>query len=64
MRNKRKEIFIDPSKEIPKIQEDKSKKPNRLQDCFKYFSKNSHIHCDNTNNLLFDGEDDLEIGQT
>ena len=63
MRNKGKQVFIGHSKKISKVQEDKGKKPIRLWDCFKYFSRNPHIHCNNTNNSLFDDEDDLELGQ-
>ena len=64
VRNKEKEVFIDHFQEIPKIQEDKGKKSSRFWNYFKCLSRNSHVHCDNANDSLFDDEHELEIGQT
>lgn len=61
VKNKGKKIFIE--HEIPKVNEEKRKKPSKLWDCFKCFSKIPHSICDNSNHSLFDDEDNLEKGE-
>ena len=61
VKSKDQKFFIE--HENPKVNEERKKKPSKLWDCFKCFSRSPHTICDNTNPSLFYDEDDLEKGE-